>query len=325
MVLPLHKLKAAQGLFVLLVIWLLAVAMSPTTLAGENIFLSPGNLTDMLRATAPVGIMALAMTFVIITGGIDLSVGSLMALSAVVTSILLTSGSPAMPEGLRLVLAIAGGMLSAGLVGALHGGLIATLRLQPFVITLATMIGVRGFCRVLTTNEKVLLGIGDDLPGRFADMFSEKIWMIGSFLFLAVVCDLLLRRTVFGRYVMAIGNNERASRYAALPIAWIKIGVYVLCGLFAGIAGVFHAARTTTGDPNAGIAWELDVIAVVVIGGASLMGGKGSIPGTINGVLIVGILTNILGLRNVDSNMQLLLKSVIIILAVALQQKRSRT
>ena len=146
--------------------------------------------------------------------------------------------------------------------------------------------------------------------------------MIGLFAVLAVLFALLLSGTVFGRYVRALGDNPKASVYAGLPIKRVQIAVYTLTGLLAGLAGVLTCARTTTGNPNDGIAAELDVIAVVVIGGTSLAGGRGSIVGTVIGALIIAILVNILGLRNVGANEQLMLKAIIIVLAVVVQHQR---
>lgn len=313
-----------KGLLVLVLIFIVAIILSPRTFQGEIIFLQVGNLTDMLRSTAPVAIMALAMTFVILTAGIDLCVGSIVALSGVVTAMLLTAWQPEISKTSQVGVAIFGAIIAGAIVGLINGSLIAMLDIQPFIITLASMIGIRGLALWLSNNERIGLGVGDDVAGQFSDVFSGKFLMIGTFIFLAIIFALLLNKTVFGRYVRAVGDNALASRYAGLPIRRVLIIVYSLSGMMAGIAGVLMTARTTTGDPNAGIASELDVIAVVVIGGTSLAGGKGSILGTIIGVLIIGILTNILGLKNVDSNQQLMLKALIIIVAVALQRKKGK-
>ena len=147
--------------------------------------------------------------------------------------------------------------------------------------------------------------------------------MIGSYLALAAVFWIVLSRTVFGRHVRAIGDNELAGRYTGLPIRSVKIWVYAFSGLLSGFAGVLYAAENHQGNPNAGVAYELDAIAAVVIGGTRLAGGKGSIPGTIVGALTIGILTNMLRLNNVDSNVEMMIKAVIIVLAVAVQRQRT--
>ena len=306
-----------QSLAVLAFIFVGAVVISPRgELRGDNLFLNPENLTNMLRAITPVAIIALGMTLVILTAGIDLSVGATLALSATVTAL----GFAQWQYPLPVVITLA---LLAGLaVGIMNGALIAALRVQPFVITLAAMIGVRGLTRMLSDNENIGLRTVGENAAYFVDSFSQKPVMIGVFLGLAVIFGALLSRTVFGRYTRALGDNPQAALYAGLPIKTVTIAVYALTGLLAGVAGVLNAARTSTGNPNDGIAMELDVIAVVVIGGTSLAGGRGTIIGTVIGALIVGILTNILGLRNVDANAQLMLKAVIIVLAVVLQQGR---
>ena len=305
-----------QSFAVLAFIFVVAVVVSPRDIRGNNLFLNPENLTNMLRAITPVAIIALGMTLVILTAGIDLSVGATLALSATVTAL----GFAQWQYPLPVVIALA---LLAGLaVGIMNGTLIAWLRVQPFVITLASMIGIRGLTRMLSDNENIGLRTVGESAAYFVDTFSQKSVMIGIFLGLAVIFGALLSRTVFGRYTRALGDNPQAALYAGLPIKTVTIAVYALTGLLAGIAGVLNAARTSTGNPNDGIAMELDVIAVVVIGGTSLAGGRGTIIGTVIGALIIGILTNILGLRNVDANGQLMLKAVIIVLAVVLQQGR---
>lgn len=310
---------------VLLVIFLLAAFMSPHSASGASIFLSWGNLTDAIRAITPVAMIALAMTCVIVSGGIDLSVGSVVALSGVVAARLLVEWKPALAPPAHIAIAVGVAILVGGLVGIVNGALTATLGIQPFVITLASMIGIRGLALWLSSNERIGLGVGVDAAGRFGDWLSSKETMIATLLVLALGFLVILNRTVFGRYVRAIGDNSVAAYHAGLPVKRVQVAVYGLSGLMAGVAGVVQAARTTTGDPNAGMAMELDTIAVVVIGGASLSGGRGGILGTLNGALILGIVTNILGLRNVNFNLQLVLKACIIILAVALQRRKLRS
>lgn len=318
------NLARFRDLLGLIAILVFAAWLSPRTARGGVIFLDPGNLTDALRAVAPVGIAALAMTYVIVSGGIDLSVGSVAALSGVVAGRLLVEWHPAMSPDAQVLVAAGLALLVCGLVGLVNGALTASLAIQPFVITLASMIGIRGLGLWLANNERIGLGVGVDAAGRFGELLSGKGAMIGTFLLLATGFMALLNRTVFGRYVRAIGDNAEAARQAGLPVTRVRLAVYTLSGLMAGLAGLFVAARTTTGDPNAGVAMELDTIAVVVIGGASLSGGRGGILGTVNGTLIVGAVSNILGLRNVDFNLQLVLKAAIIVLAVALQGRRGR-
>ncbi|MEO8027519.1 MAG: ABC transporter permease [Bryobacteraceae bacterium] len=315
----LQRLQGVLGLFVIL---LLAIVLSPQNSSGSRIFLEIGNLTDILRQVSEIGVIALGMTLVILTGGIDLSVGSTLALSTSVVAILLTRWAPPAAPELHIWLAVGGALVVSAIVGAMNGFVIANLRIQPFIVTLASMIGVRGLARRLTDNTNIDMGFGSDVSSRFAMAASGKALVVGLFGLLVVVFSAILARTVFGRRVKAIGDNERAALYAGLPIRRTKIYVYTLCGLLSGAAGILHAAQNHQGNPNAGVSYELDAIAAVVIGGTSLSGGKGSISGTLIGTLITGILTNMLRLNNVDSNTEMMLKAVIILAAVWLQQVR---
>jgi ribose transport system permease protein len=301
----------------------LAILISPTAADGSRIFLQAGNLTDILRQISLIGIISLAMTFVVLTGGIDLSVGSTLALATSLTAMALTRMWPGTSYGVHIVLAI---LLAAGAsaaVGAANGAVIAALRIQPFVVTLATMIGIRGLAKWLTGNANIDIGFGQDVAAHFAGIFREKSVVIGSYVVLVAVFHVVLARTVFGRYVRAAGDNEKAAGYAGLPVRATKVKVYLLSGLLSGLAGVLYAAENHQGNPNAGVAYELDAIAAVVIGGTRLSGGKGSISGTLVGTLIMGVLTNMLRLNNVDSNVEMMIKAVIIVLAVAVQRQRN--
>jgi ribose transport system permease protein len=185
------------------------------------------------------------------------------------------------------------------------------------------MIGVRGLAKWLSKNENIDIGFGHDVAAQFAAVFREKVIVVGSYASAAALFWVLLGRTVFGRQVRAIGDNPRAAEYAGLPILSTRVWVYSLSGLLSGFAGVLYAAENHQGNPNAGVAYELDAIAAVVIGGTRLSGGKGSISGTIVGTLIMGVLTNMLRLNDVDSNVEMMIKAVIIVLAVAVQRAGS--
>lgn len=311
-----------QSVIGLILVIILAVIFSPRAGDGSIIFLDPGNLTDVLRQQAEIGIIAAAMTLVIISGGIDLSVGSVLAFAASLAAMFLIRWTPEASFAVHMGLAVLVALGACILLGVLNGTIIALLRIQPFIVTLAAMIGVRGLSRWMTNNNNIDFGFGEDISARFSAIFSDKILMIGLWLAIAGLFYLLLDYTVFGRYVRAIGENEKAAGYTGLPIARIKVAVYTLSGLAAGIAGVLHAARSHQGNPNDGVAYELDAIAAVVIGGTPLSGGKGNIFGTIVGTLIMGILTNILRLRLIDANTELMIKAIIIIAAVWLQSSR---
>lgn len=264
------------------------------------------------------------MTFVILTAGIDLSVGSLLALSTSIVATILTRWHTGLSFPVEIALAIAATLAIGALVGTATGAVIAAFDVQPFVVTLAGMIGIRGLAKWFSNNANTDIGFGSDVASTFAEIFRGKTVTVVSYAILAVVSSLLLSRTVFGRYVRAIGDNERAARYAGLPIRTVKVVVYALSGLLSAFAGVLYAAENHQGNPNAGVAYELDAIAAVVIGGTRLAGGRGSIAGTIIGTLMIGILTNMLRLNNVDSNVEMMVKAGIIILAVAVQ-KQGRT
>ena len=301
---------------------LLAVLVSPRAADGSLIFLQTGNLTDILRQVALIGIMALAMTYVILTAGIDLSVGSIMALATAVAAMRLTASAPGAGHAQAIAFAIGSALFVSAAAGALNGVVIAFADIQPFIATLASMIGIRGLAKWLTHNTNIDIGFGQDVAAHFASLFWQKAVVVGTFAALAVIFGVVLARTVFGRYVRAIGDNEKAARYTGLPIRSVKIWVYGLSGLLSGLAGVLYTAENHQGNPNAGVAYELDAIAAAVIGGARLAGGKGTIAGTIAGTLMIGFVTNMLRLNNVDSNVEMMVKAVIIVLAVAAQRQR---
>ena len=314
-----RKIQSAIGLLALLVA---AVILSPRARDGSIIFLQAGNLTDIVRQVSEVGIIALGMTLVILTGGIDLSVGSVLALAASVAAMVLVHPMTGISLPTHMALAMAIALAAAGAIGLANGLVISRLRIQPFIGTLATMIGVRGLARWLTSNTNIDIGFGQDVSAAFANALEQKGVVIGCFITLAAIFIVLLNRTVFGRYVRAVGDNEKAAVYAGIPLARIKIWVYLLCGLLAGVAGLLHAAQCHQGNPNDGVAYELEAIAAVVIGGTSLAGGRGTITGTIIGTMIMGVLTNILRLKMVDSNMELMIKAAIIVLAVWAQSRK---
>lgn len=316
----LRRNQTAQVLTALAATVALAAITSPVAGDGSRIFLQAGNLTDIVRQVSVIGIIALGMTFVILTGGIDLSVGSLLALASTIAALVLTRLWPTSPRELHMLAAAGLAVIACGLAGTVNGLAVARLGVQPFIVTLAAMIGIRGLAKWCTGNENIDIGFGEDVAAQFADVLHQKVAVIGSYVALALMSWLLLSKTVFGRYVRAIGDNATAARFAGLPIAATQVSVYALSGLLAGIAGVLYAAENHQGNPNAGVAYELDAIAAVVIGGTPLSGGRGTIVGTIVGTLIMGVLTNLLRLSAVDSNIEMMIKAVIIVLAVTIQR-----
>jgi ribose transport system permease protein len=314
------KLSQLQAFLGLIVVFILACVFSPVR-RGGLIFLDPGNLTDILRQVSEKGIIAVGMTFVILAGGIDLSVGSVLAFAATLSAVMLMRGGYGTPETVLAVLA-------AGLlIGAVNALVITKGRIQSFIVTLAMMSGARGLARLVSGGSGVEIGYGvGGAPESFAVLGGKlgEFVPVPALIFLATVAIawVVLNKTRFGRYVHAVGSNETASRLSGVSVDWIKFGVFSICSLLAALAGIIHCAQLEQGNPNDGVAYELDAIAAVVIGGTTLSGGTGTVIGTLVGTLIIGIINNILGLNNVDANVQLLLKGIIIIGAVLLQRRR---
>ncbi len=262
------------------------------------------------------------MTFVILTGGIDLSVGSMLALSSTFAAKLLMQWTTTGDWTVHIAIIIMLTLMMASTLGALMGFAISKLKVQPFIITLAGMIGLRGFARFLTDNANIDIGFGKDITAAFSDSISQKPVVMLTFALLAVAFFVILSRTVFGLQVRSIGDNPTASRYAGLPVTRTIVITYAISGFLVGIAGILHAAQNHQGNPNDGVSYELDAIAAVVIGGTNMSGGKGSIFGTIVGVFILGVITNMFRLKGVDINVEMMCKAIIIVFAVWLQMPR---
>ena len=307
-----HEWLRPLGTLVFVVV--LATIFSPRDAEGARIFWGGENLANVMRQISDIGILAMGMTLVIISGGIDLSVGSLLALSCTIFAHVFTSVEAPWSPFLGIALAIG----ATSVFGLTAGALVSRLRLQPFIVTLAVMIGSRGFAKWLVQNATIAVGY-DDRTKPVVDFMGQKLFVVPAFLLVTVTALILLNRTRFGRYLMAVGGSEDAARLSGINVTWVKVRVYLLSGFIAGVAGVLYCCETHQGSPNAGVAYELDAIAAAVIGGTSLAGGKGGIFGTFVGALVLGILSNVLGLNNVDENVQWMLKAGIIIVAVWLQ------
>jgi len=285
--------------------------------ASES-FLSVVNLMNILRQVSINGIMAMGMTFVILTAGIDLSIGSTLAIAGVVSGRLVIGDDPLSP-----ILAILAGILTGSLFGSINGALIARLRVPPFVATLGMMSMARG--------ATLLYSGGRPTPELSADF----LWLGQGFLlgipvpvivFAAVflVSWIVLRFSVYGRWVYAVGGNPRSAKTSGINVDAVVFSVYVVMGALAGLAGPILAARTTTALPQAGLGYELDAIAAVVIGGTSLTGGVGSVANTLIGTLIIGVMNNGLDLMGVSSYYQQIVKGAIIVLAVLIDHSRRK-
>lgn len=291
-------------------LFIASAIMSPAFLTQQNIY-------NLLRQVTPNGLASMGMLLVILTGGIDLSVGSIVALTSVTSALL--SAKFGAPTALSMTIVI------GALMGAFHGVFVAWRNMAPFVVTLAGMTIARGFAFIysnaapirIPSHAKFLKDLSTDsilsIPAPVVVMF--VIFLVTLF---------ILRKTSFGRLVIAIGSNETAVRLAGIRTGWYKFWVYVLSGVFSGMAGIISTTRTGVGSANAGGGLELDSIAAVVIGGASLAGGFGSAFNTLLGVLILGMIGNIMNLTGIPSYQQQVYKGFIIVAAVLLQSIKKR-
>lgn len=276
-------------------------------------FLDPQNIKNILSQNAPVGIIAVGMTFVMITSGFDLSVGSVYAAGATIYASLAVAGW-SFPVAAAATIAM-------GLVAGLVNGLIVTrLKVNPFVATLGTMTAYSGLALIYSNSSPfVVADPGFTQLGRGASLgLPVSIWILFAFF---AVGQFVLAKTVYGRTLFAIGGNNEASRLAGLPTEWLRTSTYVVSGACASIAGIIIASRLAIGQADIGATMALDSIAIVVIGGTSLLGGEGAVWRTVIGMLIVAVLTNLLDSLAVDANYQLVIKGVIVIAAVALDAR----
>lgn len=279
----------------------------------SDVFFTSANLFNLIRQVTPVGIISMGMLLVILTGGIDLSVGSVVAMAGVLCALL----SHKMSLASSIVLSLASGLV----VGGLSGYLVAAHRMAPFIATLALMSVVRGLGFIFSKGAPVLLsekasGLADFGSGSLFGIPDPAYILLLTFIVTAVV----LKYNMFGRIVIAIGSNEEAVRLSGIKVSAFKFSVYAISGLLSAAAGIITASRTAVGSPVMGVGMELDVIATVVIGGASLTGGKGSAVNTILGVLILGMIGNIMNLLNIPAYSQQVIKGLIIVLAVLMQR-----
>ncbi len=304
--------KAGPFLGLILVIALFAL---PTE--SRDSFLSYHNSKIILTQTVIVAIGALGMTMIIVSGGIDLSVGSSIALTSVVGALLLQKGWGAAPAAVVMI-------LSGGMVGLLNGAAIAGLRMTPFIITLGTLGVARGSAKWLGDNQTVNYD-SSPINGWMTTVDPHSyalpagVWVAMA---LAVLTSLVLRNTVFGRHVFAIGSNEQTARLCGIPTKRLKIAIYALAGCFFGLAGLFQLARLRQGDPTVAIGLELDIIASVIIGGASLNGGVGTILGSMIGALIMAVLRNGSQQMGWPTYFQEIIIGLVIIVAVFLDRLR---
>ncbi|MDV4152884.1 ABC transporter permease [Rhizobium brockwellii] len=279
-------------------------------------FLNPINILNVLRQVALYGILGIGMTFVILTKGIDLSVGSIVALVGVTGAVLMEQGVP-IPLMVLICLSI------GALVGCVNGLGISYFRIPAFIMTLGCMVMVRGFALMIADGGTVN-------PGKLADSFFVLGggYMLGVptpiyvFAAVCIIAAVVLSFTRFGRAIYAVGSNEEAARLSGINVPLVIFSVYIICGVLAALSGLIFLSRLSVGDPNSGLGLELEAITIAVIGGTSLFGGEGTVLGTIGGAMVLAIIANILNLAGVSPFSQQVVKGAIIVLAVLLEAGR---
>ncbi|NAW68278.1 ribose ABC transporter permease [Vibrio sp. V27_P1S3P104] len=280
-------------------------------------FFTVDNILNILRQTSVNAIIAVGMTLVILTAGIDLSVGSVLALCGAFAASLIALEVP-------VLVAVPTALLAGAVLGGISGIIIAKGKVQAFIATLVTMTLLRGVTMVYTDGRPISTGFTDTADAfawfgtGYALGIPVPVWMM---VIVFAAAWYLLNHTRFGRYVYAMGGNESAARLSGINVDRVKIGVYAICGLLSALAGIIVTSRLSSAQPTAGMGYELDAIAAVVLGGTSLMGGKGRIMGTLIGALIIGFLNNALNLLDVTSYYQMIAKAVVILLAVLVDNK----
>ncbi|WP_035387236.1 ABC transporter permease [Ferrimonas senticii] len=297
-----------------------------TGLWDSNYFLTQSNFLSVLRQVSINGILAIGMTFVIIIAGVDLSVGSVLALAGIVAARFVTNtadmaiGGFDSPILLPLMIAI---MIGA-VCGFINGYIISKFRLQAFIVTMGMLSAARGMAMLTTDGNPVSsLDRGFRAIGNSYTFGIPTPVLIFAVIFIA--CWFLLNKTVFGRYVFAVGGNEKSAQTSGIDVHKVKVAVYTLCGVLAAIAGLILTARTGSAQTSAGFGYELDAIAAVVIGGTSMAGGLGTLTGTLFGILIIGVMNNGLDLLGVQSYYQQIIKGGLIVAAVMLDPSRKQT
>lgn len=303
------RFVATYGIFVALAaLFAVLAATLPDT------FLTAGNLTNVLRQNSFTAVLAVGMTLTILTGGIDLSVGAVVALAGVLAAFVTANGG-------GVGLAIYDGVALGATVGLVNAALVTIVRIPPFLASLGVMLIVRAIAFKWTGGETVRMP--DDASAPFGALM-DGLAPVGIMLAVVALGWFVLDWTPFGRHVYAVGGNAEAARLAGIRVRRVLTGVYLLCGALAGLAGVMVASRLGAGDPRTGVSFELDAVAASVVGGTSLFGGRGSVLGTLAGVFFIGMLGNGLNLYGVESYNQQIVKGVVLLAATSLDLWRGR-
>jgi ribose/xylose/arabinose/galactoside ABC-type transport system permease subunit len=292
------------GIFWALVLLVIVMALS------QPAFLTRPNLINILKQASITGVLAVGMTLVLLTGGIDLGVGSVLGVACMAAAFLTTS-----ERGFPVIVAFAAGMAVGAVFGLLNGVGIAHIGFAPFIMTMATLSAARGLALVSTDNKPIF-----NLTRDFIAVSNGQILGLPSLIYYfaatALLAYVLTRYTVFGKWIYAVGGNENAARLSGINVKRVKVIIYSITGALSGMTGVLMASRITSGNPTVGDGYELDAIAACVIGGISMSGGSGSIIGTVLGVLILGVISNGFDILGISSNYQRIMKGIVILLAV---------
>jgi ribose transport system permease protein len=301
------KYNYFQEFILLVVLLVLGTIFSLLT----DTFLTIPNMLNVLLQISIIAILGFGVTIIIISAGIDLSLGSVMALVGMGTAAILTSSTPS------IFLAILGGLLIGGIVGFINGITVAYIHLPAFIATLAMMSIARGVALVVTSAIPIY-----NLPESFLFLGSGFLWGVPTPIYIMIslyfILDFILRKTKFGRYTYAIGGNEEATRLSGINIKRYKLLVYVVGGICTGVAGILFTARLGSGQPTAGVGYELDAITAAILGGTNLFGGSGNLIGTLIGAFVMGVINNGQALLNISSYVQNIVRGIIVILAVGI-------
>jgi ribose transport system permease protein len=296
--------------FITLIVLIVALAIASPH------FLTNTNLSSVVRQTAVINIMALGMTLIIVSGGIDLSVGAILAMGGLL-------GTMAMAKGYSIPVGVLVGIVTGCFWGFVNGLLTTKLRINPFIVTLGTLGIVRGLTLIISNGLPV-----HEIPQQFSFLGEGTVLGVPFVLWVLLACavamHVIMEHTRLGRYAFAIGSNPDAAFYAGIPVAFVVTVVYAIGGMLTGLAGMIEASRLMTGQPTAGQGYELQAIAAVVIGGGSLRGGEGSVIGTLVGAFIMGLLSNGSDLLGISPYLQQAIIGAVIILAVSVDELRKR-
>ncbi len=323
--LDLKKLiKQFQSYIALIAIFIIASIIC-VNVKGRNTFLDINNFMNVLRAVSENGIIAIGMTMIILLGDIDLSVGSVVGLVSTGSAALMVN------NGFAFIPTVIASLAIGAVYGLFNGLVVTRMKIQAFIVTLASMNIARGLARTWANGIGIPLsyGYGEGLAAPAFEFLQARIAGVVPvpaviFIALIIIFTIVMGKTRFGRQLYAIGGNAQAAHLSGINVSRVKTIAFMLCGMLSALAGMIHAAQSSQGGPNDGMGYELNAVAAVAIGGTSMAGGRGRISGTLVGALIMGMLDNMLGLKGVNSNLQLVVKGLLIIVAVFAQAERKK-